>query len=810
MADTAERRYEMKTSSHRGNSGSSSTKNAHRSSVVSVASMIESIKNDDKAVEIDKPLENVSNTENMSNVENISNIENIDSVSDKEQIEEPEAPKPTQKPTQKPKQRPHHRGRANKNDKNKQSSSKNNDQNNKPVNLLPEFENVRNFGVGRDDATPQELYAIGAVFDHIYRGGSPMNCIRVFQKEVNRAPAKSKLFCATGYGNENDDEDTFVDWRSKDDDTLDERTYDRSFVSREESYQSLDVERERARAIRFANARTKDQVDQPWDEGTAAARIGMSEAKKKTFRNHRSSDASIDTDIMSEMSGITTHTTKKKKKSHRRNVSKSSLNSELEDDDHEFEFDSQDETMERLKTWSNILVTAAKENGPKVKATAERATSSAAKMATAAANAAKNRMKKKKEEEPSSTTCSTYNELNCLVHMFRTTMDDETPEEPKDSSPLQTTLVKTFQTNVGSFVRTYEGDDTTVDDVYSSDESFDAPLNHLAKAMQKIANKEPTRTHGVSEQDRVAKKQQKAANTSKPPIPSSKPPILETLPQITPPKPPDSQTQSIQLHLPSSTASLSGISEGIGSHRGDASPVGTSSKDKIPTSIRVPPTSESPPVLQQQHQHQQDLFLSPKQVTSIPHKRSFFRRREGETVSKTAPSPRRHLPPVAPTRVTPSPPTRVSTPPPLYMSSDNDGTELCIIGVPLEEGASVVTPPRSTAAAIAASSPKSGISIKQVFSFRKRRSGVAKANNNTKEHDGINSSPRSTMRVDTQAFESADDDLAGDESVIACIADDSMVVVTPLMEENDTSSTNGLLLTQTNEVASMGYEVQSV
>ena len=88
------------------------------------------------------------------------------------------------------------------------------------------------------------------------------------------------------------------------------------------------------------------------------------------------------------------------------------------------------------------------------------------------------------------------------------------------------------------------------------------------------------------------------------------------------------------------------------------------------------------------------------------------------------------------------------------------------------------------------------------------------SNSNNKDaisNETINKSPRSTMRVDTQVFQSADnnnDDIVsayGEDSVIACLAaDDSMDIV---LENNET---HGVLLTQTNEVESAGYEVQSV
>lgn len=681
-------------------------------------------------------------------------------------------------------------------------SERDNDNDNSPVNLLPEMDGIRGIGVGKQDATPQELYAIGAVFDHIYRGGSPLNCISVFQKEVHRAPRRKQPYgcgcfgCGSGRQEEasivtkavSADDDTFgtMEWtytRSSLDDTytLDEfGTYDRSFISRDSTFQS--------------------SLDQPWDE-EHSRKIEMSSPywkKRIKFRKHISDGSSVDMN-----------------KSDSRDISNSEMSSLNR---------KQDDTMKRVMSQSKVLVGVATENAPIAVAAASKATSKAANAAASAG-----------------ATARTENTTS-FVHMFRNTMAKGIPE--KTGASTATTL----QAALSSLVRNYASKDE--DDFYSTDGSYDAsisspprPLNSLAKAMRSIANKEPTRTYAVSERDQVVGKDAATKSTRLRPMnevsssahrgtasktsASSVGATIES--NVTPPQEIRGETSSISpisadslsplkrynIAAGFTTTSLSGISrsntEGKGSNRGDTASSTTPPRGKIPSSIRVAP---------------KELFISPSRVTtsspgaSIGHRRSLFRRRAStddtisnqstqNLVSKFSPSRRRHLPPVPPPSA--SSPSRN-----LYLSSDNDGTELSIIGYSEENGAdnvSVITPDRSTAAPVPSSSPKSlsGISIKKIFSFRERKT----TDNSRNDKDCTNAnSPRG---VNTQIFQSATADTRTDslyeESIIAESMDNNdIIIVTPLnFDKNDTSfsTTDGVLFTVNNQ-EERKYEVQSV
>lgn len=687
------------------------------------------------------------------------------------------------------------------------------------MNLRSEIEGVRGIGVSDEDATPQELYAIGAVFDHLYRGGSPLNCIRVFRKEVNRVPPTKMFGCGLGCGLEEDetvitkaqsaDDDTLqtMDWTynrsSIDDDadtlwadlyTLDEvGTYDRSFRSRDSTLQSS-LDGDRARAERFAESYR-----------------GKNKSGKRSFNNSKIPSTQPSTEKIDEgQQQIET-----------------------------------DETMERLKMWSEVLVAAARENAPiAVAAAAE------AKAATAA-------------------------DLTSLVHMLRNTVAEGIPEETRASTTaLQATLARAFNTNLGSFVRSHEGHNDD-GDIYSYDGSYDTnitpsrPLNSLAKAMQSMATKEPTRTYAVSERDqavvRQASTKPRRSNAS---ISSTIRGVESKTTVSSVGYTLDSNDTSAQayrdtsLAVPSpgtvgsfspkrngnlaslspSTASLSGISradtEGIGSHRGDAaSSVTTPVRGKIPSSIRllpsVPGSTTASTMLQ-------ELFITPSRVsssnssTAIPQRRSFFRSRESAdaTVSdaadknqiiqnilpKSTSSPRRNLPPIPPAR-SPTTPSTASTTRRLNLSSDSVGTTLSIDGNSEGNGvdnATVVTPPRPIRAPPSTSSPKSsnGISLKKRFSFRKRRT-----DNSSKGNDTTNAlSPRSSMGVDSSSiFQSATNNTIIEsfyENPVIAVADESMEIGENMIgtsmnfDNNDTSSTDGVLLTVNTTDDS--YEVQSV
>jgi hypothetical protein len=590
------------------------------------------------------------------------------------------------------------------------------DNDNSPVNLLPETDGIRGIGVGKQDATPRELYAIGAVFDHIYRGGSPLNCISVFQKEVHHAPRRKQPYGCGGFGCGSSrqeeasivtkavsaDDDTFgtMEWtytRSSLEDTytLDEfGTYDRSFISRDSTFQS--------------------SLDQPWDEEHFRD-IEMSSPYWKNrikFRKHISDGSSVDMN-----------------KSDSRDISNSEMSSLNR---------KQDDTMKRVMSQSKVLVAVAMENPPIAVAAASKATSKAANAAAGAG-----------------ATARTENTTS-FVHMFRNTMAKGIPE--KNGASTATTL----QAALSSLVRKYASKDE--DDFYSTDGSYDAsisspprPLNSLAKAMRSIANKEPTRTYAVSERDQVVGK--------------------------------DAATKSTRLKPMNDVSS--------------SAPRGTDSKTSASSVGATIESNVTPP----QEIRGETSSISPISADSL----SPFRR---YLVSKFSPSRRRHRPPVPPVR-SPTTPSASSPSRNLYLSSDNDGSELSIIGHSEENGAdnvSVITPDRSTAAPIPSSSPKSlsCISIKKIFSFWEQKTT---ANSRKDKYCTNANSPRG---VNTQIFQSATadtrTDLLYEESIIAeSIDNNDIIIVTPLnFDKNDTSfsTTDGVLFTVNNqEERSMRYKV---
>mmetsp|Transcript_9056 Transcript_9056/g.26879 ORF Transcript_9056/g.26879 Transcript_9056/m.26879 type:complete len:1126 (+) Transcript_9056:2409-5786(+) len=211
-------------------------------------------------------------------------------------------------------------------------------------------------------------------------------------------------------------------------------------------------------------------------------------------------------------------------------------------DDHDIS--ETEEAIERLRMWSEILVEAARENGPKVAAAAlegARAATEAATKAGATAVPQAYRMTNS-QSHSSSTTCTTTGtatsspprnrrphissaeateDLTKLVHMMRDTVADNIPEETKASTTaLQDAVVRSFRKNLGAFLKVYderygelEDQDDYEDDQDSGDDDEDKddrrsrrrrqPLNSLAMRMQHMAYKEPTRTYAVSEKNQV-------------------------------------------------------------------------------------------------------------------------------------------------------------------------------------------------------------------------------------------------------------------------------------------------------------------
>lgn len=666
-----------------------------------------------------------------------------------------------------------------------------------------------------------------------------MNCISVYQKEVNRPPPKKKYYSSEESIMKDDETLRTMEWTynrsTMSDDTLfdlytldEDGTYRsfRSFRTREDSLPSLDGER--ARVIRYANARARDKHDQPWDEeddiNTKGGHIGTSTKKGSKARfmsDVEMSSPPRDKSVLDE--------------------APVAMNVQIEIDD-EALVDG-DETMERLKALSDTVVAAAKENGPKAAATAANAAKAAPEASTESARAAAAAYQIEDDEsrDPGchSEGC-TGTDVTRLIHMLRKTVTGGIPEE--ENSPTTAALVRTFN-KLGFFVlssESQEGDDD-LDGTDSSGANITSPpkpLNSLAQAMQSIANKEPTRTYGASEEDRVVGNKA----TSKPgrlnssetsaargvdsgaKVKAADSPPREKKGEKSAASPSHSASPARRL---SSTASLSGISftdtEVVGSHRGDAASVVTPSRN-VPPSIRLsPPTNDSNVSVIP------ELFKSASTISALspsvnfPHRRSlsFFRTRVGvdDTISEagdksqqSTPSPRRPLPPIPPTR-SPTTPSSASPSRALYLSSDNDGTELSIVGFSEgngNENATVVTPPRSTAGSVSSASP--GISIKKRFSFMKR-----KTENSSKDPASADS-PRSTMGVDAQIFEEPTDhtsaELFREESIIAISNEsidnhESLVASPPENDKNETSSTDGLLLTESNQAASE-YEVQSV
>ncbi|VEU45186.1 unnamed protein product [Pseudo-nitzschia multistriata] len=568
------------------------------------------------------------------------------------------------------------------------------------LNLLPEIDNVRKIGVpeeGEKDATPQELYAIGAVFDHLYRGGSLMSCVRVFRKEVNRPSINFGCGLNFGMMGHDDEEDNTIYNNStyNDDETLptmddgsyarersfntfDDGTYDPSLFSRDSTLESsIDTDRVRG----FKNKRIDEKTNRPWDEQTERypptsrrkqSRIRSTNSSRnyrrdKSSKNNRGHKQAPDEETMSNLwDGVTEGNSppESPKGSSDDLSSPPRLRSVLDD----FEqpsgchgFDSSaasskvkteaEEAIVRLKTWTDVLIAAAKENGPKVAAAA-----------SAAANAAGATAFRKEESSSSSTDDESDDstdrndpeDVTNLVHMMRNT------EDTKDSpTALKAALMRTFSSNLSPFLKAYQktedgdGEEGKEDEGKdSSDSSYNGngspPLNSLAMRMQNMAYKEPTRTFAVSEQNQLTPERmrheklniKKKADSVVPskqvaPLPSSSATVgsSSTSPQsggqrkqaVGSPVRGDAPSVS-QRSVRSSgkgvaAASVAGSwnTETIGSHRGgDTSSVNTSSitsVNEIPSTIRLDPV----------RQHSSPLSTRQRDAASSPLARSLSR-----------------------------------------------------------------------------------------------------------------------------------------------------------------------------------------
>ena len=738
----------MSMPSHRGNPGSSSAKNSNRNaSLIYIYQEMEQRARERKNNSIDN-----SNSKNKKNNDPISGNKKV-SISNITQVE---TFKKGGSSNNKRRQQEPHRSYQN----NYRGSRK------KTVNLLPEIDGVRGIGVSDGDATPQELYAIGAVFDHIYRGGSPMNCISVFRKEVNRRPP-SKMYGCGGFGfgmtgedekSHTGDDDSLptMDWtftRSAsigDDTLLDlytlDGTYDRSFRTR--SYLSRSV-------------RSRDS--QPWDEDnleeTTGGRFGapsLPQHRRSGGRKHRSNG---------------TKNGKRGMLPHGQSLIDDEGPLRTVDEEYDEHTVDTDETLERLKTWSEVLAAAAREG------------------ATACSG--------------SPSASNARSDLISLVHMLRNTVEENIPEDTRAS------LARAFDTNLSCFLRSYDrhdAEDYYHESSHMTDEAPERPLNSLARAMKKIAMKEPTRTYAVSEQHQVTGRTSKSADltirVASPILADETSTLVSDSVEVTietsdtpsaaqkmdsSGSTADSSTPSKQTSSnagPSSTASVGGSSraETVGSHRGEAASVGTPLRratSSVPTSIRLPPDTSSEDAAKATVL--QELFMSPPRVrssNSAASRLSLFRRRDAKTVdasttasvvsSGTGTPSRRHLPPVPPARSPTTPSSASGSAGKLNKSSDTMPSENSIIFEANTEAngttdnATVVTPPRSVSDVASTKSSPSGISLKKRFSFRRKSTGGS-----------TTGSPRSAMGVDTSTIFQATTDTMSTHMYHAAPANES-------------------------------------
>lgn len=629
-----------------------------------------------------------------------------------------------------------------------------------------------------EDATPQELYAIGAVFEHLYRGGSPSKCIRVYQKEMSRAPELS-MFGRGVYRRDDDD------WTYNDVDTVDDNGT---------SYMSVDET-----TIFSSSAVTRKMPEKPWDEesesaqNTSASRIAPF---LKNATNGAKAKFDLGSQMWSEMAGMATKTNEEETEGpeEQKETAEKQTTPSVEDKE-----TSRDETNmaivadEKKSVQNNngdeedsclddiLGERDEEEEEEETKPSSDPNESSTKEPNQAKENeesAEKDDAKPAQDEESQGPgPAVTMEDVKALVGMFRKTIANRLPEDHKS---LQAALARAFSCHGRS-----EDVADTVQELKNAVETDDPlteqrPLNHLAKKMQSIAMKEPTQTFAISEQDQIVEKEASSLEENVGPEQALQREQSEAKAVLSL----ASEQNSI---VGVSNTSLSGgskaNSEDVGSHRGDtAASISSQPEPRVPTSIQT------------------HTIARESGETSFSSQGSD--KAQITFVGVADPSPRQNLPPM--------PPTKSSAPlPAVCVTNDSDATEMGVIDsfeVRIGAEKKTVTPPRPT--------KKNSSKFLKRFSFRKNKETKAEA---PKKEE----SPRSAMMVDSRVFQSSRDNKNLNDSADACIGvaladalvDDSMdetneenMIVKQLNFE-ECATTNGVLMTQTNDFA---YEVESV
>eukprot|EP00536_Pseudo-nitzschia_multiseries_P010849 jgi/Psemu1/27247/gm1.27247_g len=529
------------------------------------------------------------------------------------------------------------------------------------LNLLPEIDGVRGIGVsknGEQDATPRELYAIGAVFDHLYRGGSAMDVIGVFRKEVSRprgnygcglgafvnAGGGSYYGCTGGdaYGcGDEGEEDTYAGYTYNDeDDTCQTDTYMHMLQKMmddetlptvgDASLETNEQDQDRAAGMMYdlytlaeddpsLTSRESNASGRPVSPPTSPSlqpssrrnrggilRKAASPKRRRTFARRKSKTKSKSKDRRSQNQNQHQHQHQNHRDENAKANENENQNERVEDTDadtaalmwHGFSdctppasplsfsrssnsnndisntpspprvrsildeanggaspiyvYDDNDiseaeEAIERLRMWSEVLLAAAKENGPKVAAAALEGARAATAAATKAGVTAvpqsyrtehsysfspcsspgnsPPRSNSRSRSRPHASSAEATEDLTKLVHMMRDTVAENIPEDAKASTTaLQEAVLQTFHTNLSAFLRAYEDqqdggallaeheegeedDDDDDDEIPMKRMGRSQPLNSLAMRMQDMAYKEPTRTYAVSEENQVSPEQ---------------------------------------------------------------------------------------------------------------------------------------------------------------------------------------------------------------------------------------------------------------------------------------------------------------
>lgn len=626
-----------------------------------------------------------------------------------------------------------------------------------------------------------------------------MNCVGVYQKEVRRRPnnksRNSSSFAACGglgcYGN---------GWQDLDDDTLmqskltmdDDETFptmdDTSYTNMDDDLYTFDEEDEGTYDTYQSNSTSGKRIRSSLLAKNTAMEgrsPSQDEANKlPPYNKQRSSD-----DSMSMWSGIVSHRPDNTTKTANSNKPSSSNNKRFS------RGDSADDLEKRLKMWSDILVAAVEEKG----------LAGAAAEATSAAFS---------NEEPSS---SDGDDLKHLVHMMRNSVKEGVQEASK--AALEAEVVRTFQTNLDSFVKNYKAKREQTEENKNDDDNGDGdddyentttshlswitpqtngttrdqqPLNSLAMRMRSMATKEPTRTYAVSESDQVPDAIKKVSPAS---VSTATTTTSENNNNINENKTsPKSKLHKVAssnsiastltpveglLRLPtavsvsknSSSMSFSGISMAdTSSHRGDAASVYSASTEQIPSSIRLSRPSSFFERIGSGNTKAADDNTVAATTTNTP----------------TRPPRKQLLPPM--------PPPSRSTVPSFGRSSKlqeprcDSSTSVASSGTEL---ARVSTPPKIQRSTTSTSS--TGIGLRKRFSFRRKPSTKA----------AKDTSPKSTIDFSTTA------EYYVDGSFIDIDDDASNIGAVPLEDSilSSSDSVHGVLSNETNRLLSQSVEM---